>query len=62
MLFNVGLTLGPELAGELKQAIGYGNMNIVLAAMCGVTVVLSFFFKGGNPTALRRLKWRVTYM
>ena len=56
MLFNVGLTLGPELAGELKQTIGYGNMNIVLAAMCGVTIVLSFFFIGGKPKALRKLK------
>ncbi len=49
MMFNAGLALGPELAGELKQAVGYGNMNIVLAAICAITAVLSFLYIGGRP-------------
>lgn len=49
MMFNLGLTIGPELAGELKQAIGYGNMNIVLAVMSGVSAILSFLYIGGPP-------------
>ena len=56
MLFNVGLTLGPEIAGELKEAIGYGNMNIVLAAMCAVVAVMSFLYIGGRPKILRKRK------
>ena len=53
-LYNAGLTLGPELAGELKERIGYGNMNIVLAAICAVTAVLSFLYVGGRPKILGR--------
>ena len=55
-LFNVGLTLGPELAGELKEAIGYGNMNIVLAALCTVVAVLSYLYIGGRPKIMAREK------
>ncbi|GIZ41561.1 hypothetical protein CKM354_000486100 [Cercospora kikuchii] len=56
MVFSFGLTVGPELAGELKQAIGYGNMNIVLAAVCLITSVLCYIFIGGKPKVLRREK------
>ncbi|KAK4544939.1 hypothetical protein LTR36_003844 [Oleoguttula mirabilis] len=49
MVFGAGLTLGPELAGELKQVIGYGNMNLVLAAICAVTAGLCFVYIGGKP-------------
>ncbi|KAK4941573.1 hypothetical protein LTR66_014794 [Elasticomyces elasticus] len=52
MVFSAGLTLGPELAGELKQAIGYGNMNAVLASICAVTAVSCFVFIGGKPRLL----------
>lgn len=55
MVFSAGLTLGPELAGELKQVIGYGNMNAVLAAICFVTAVLCYVFIGGRPKLLQRL-------
>lgn len=55
-MFNVGLTIGPELAGELKEAIGYGNMNIVLAAICGVTALLSYLYIGGKAKVLRKSK------
>jgi len=48
--------VGPELAGELKSAIGYGNMNIVLAVISAVTAVLSWVYIGGKPKVLRRLK------
>lgn len=52
--FCAGLAVGPEVAGELKQAIGYGNMNIVVAIICGFTAALSFFYIGDKPTMLRR--------
>ncbi|EME40753.1 hypothetical protein DOTSEDRAFT_74340 [Dothistroma septosporum NZE10] len=47
--FCLGLAIGPELAGELKQAIGYGNMNLVLAGLCAFTSILSFIYIGGKP-------------
>lgn len=56
MVFNLGLTLGPELAGELTTTIGYGNMNIVLAAISAVAAVLSYMYVGGKPKALRKLR------
>ncbi|EGP84759.1 uncharacterized protein MYCGRDRAFT_47688 [Zymoseptoria tritici IPO323] len=57
MVFNLGLGIGPELAGELKEKIGYGNMNAVLAAICFFTCILSFAFIGGKPEVLVRNKW-----
>ncbi|KAK8219318.1 hypothetical protein M8818_001052 [Zalaria obscura] len=54
MVFSAGLTIGPELAGELKQRIGYGNMNLVLAAICLLTSVLCFVYIGGKPKMLKR--------
>ncbi|CAD0088607.1 unnamed protein product [Aureobasidium mustum] len=52
--FCAGLAIGPEVAGELKQAIGYGNMNIVIAVICGLAAALSFFYIGDKPKMLRR--------
>ncbi|KAF1347796.1 major facilitator superfamily domain-containing protein [Delphinella strobiligena] len=49
MVFSAGLTVGPELAGELKQSIGYGNANLVLGIVCAITSVLCFFYIGGKP-------------
>ncbi|KAH7395100.1 major facilitator superfamily domain-containing protein [Phaeosphaeria sp. MPI-PUGE-AT-0046c] len=46
MVFSGGLTMGPLLAGNLKEKIGYGNMNAVIGAICGVTAVMAFFFMG----------------
>lgn len=54
MVFCLGLTLGPELAGELKQAIGYGDMNLVLAGICALTAALSFVYIGGKPKMLSK--------
>ena len=56
MVFSLGLAVGPELAGELKQSLGYGNMNIVLAAISFATAVLCYAFLGGKP------KWLTRYM
>lgn len=50
MVFSAGLSLGPELAGQLRLAIGYGNMNAVLAAICGVTAMLCLVYLGGTPS------------
>lgn len=53
LIFSAGLAVGPELAGELKQVIGYGNMNVILAVMCALTAALCFVFMGGKPRMLR---------
>ncbi|KER00246.1 hypothetical protein AUEXF2481DRAFT_34452 [Aureobasidium subglaciale EXF-2481] len=54
MVFSAGLAVGPELAGEFKQMIGYGNMNIILAVICGFTAALSFFYIGEKPKVLQK--------
>lgn len=51
-VFSLGLTVGPALAGELKQTLGYGNMNAVLAAVSFATAVLCFVWLGGKPRLL----------
>ncbi|KAI0862240.1 major facilitator superfamily domain-containing protein [Xylaria cubensis] len=52
LFFCAGLTIGPVVAGVLKDSIGYGNMNLVFAALSAVTAVLSFFIIGGTPKVL----------
>lgn len=46
MVFSAGLTVGPLVAGALKERIGYGGMNAVLAGACAVTAVLAGLFVG----------------
>ncbi|KAF2855640.1 MFS general substrate transporter [Plenodomus tracheiphilus IPT5] len=46
MVFSAGLTVGPLLAGLLRESIGYGSMNALLAGMCGFTALLSALFIG----------------
>jgi MFS family permease len=46
MVFSGGLTVGPLVAGALREKIGYGNMNAVLAGMCLLTAVLAALFIG----------------
>lgn len=48
MVFSGGLTAGPLIAGSLREKIGYGNMNAVLAGLCALTAILSAFFIGGK--------------
>ncbi|KAK8221199.1 major facilitator superfamily domain-containing protein [Phyllosticta capitalensis] len=52
MVFSAGLTIGPLLAGLLKDTIGYGNMNAVVAAISLVTAAAAFAFIG-RPVRLR---------
>ena len=49
-----GLTIGPFLSGSLRSAIGYGNMNAVLAGIAGLAAFLSIFIVGGTPRFLSR--------
>lgn len=49
LFYSLGLTVGPELAGGLKQSIGYGNMNAVLAFICAFTALVCFLFIGERP-------------
>jgi MFS family permease len=46
MVFSGGLTVGPLVAGSLREKIGYGNMNAVLASACAITAVLAAIFIG----------------
>ncbi|KAF4543453.1 Tetracycline resistance protein TetA/multidrug resistance protein MdtG [Lasiodiplodia theobromae] len=48
MVFSAGLTVGPLVAGALKERIGYGDMNAVIAAVSGVTGVAAFVWIGGR--------------
>ncbi len=54
MVFSAGLTLGPLLSGSLRDVIGYGNMNAVVAGLCLISASLSFVYIGGKPRVLRR--------
>ena len=49
LFFCAGLTIGPVLSGSLRDRIGYGNMNLVIAMIAFVTAVMSFAFIGGKP-------------
>ncbi|OJD38847.1 membrane transporter protein [Diplodia corticola] len=52
MVFSAGLTVGPLVAGALKEKVGYGDMNAVVAAISGLTGVAAFVWIGG------RVRWR----
>ncbi|KAL8868126.1 MAG: hypothetical protein Q9198_008287 [Flavoplaca austrocitrina] len=54
MVFSFGLTVGPLISGLLRDRIGYGNMNAVVAGLCLITAVLSVIYVGGKPNFLRR--------
>lgn len=46
MIWSGGLTIGPLVAGALREDVGYGNMNAVLAGLCGLTAILATCFIG----------------
>ncbi|KAH7063359.1 major facilitator superfamily domain-containing protein [Macrophomina phaseolina] len=46
MIWNLGLAVGPLVAGALKTWLGFGNMLAVMAALCAGTAVLAFVFMG----------------
>ena len=47
-VYNAGSALGPLLAGDLKDAVGYGNMNLAAAALSLLTALLAFFYIDGK--------------
>lgn len=55
LVFSAGLTVGPVVSGALRDAIGYGDMNLVVGVLCAVTAMLSFVYVGGTPTWLSRM-------
>lgn len=57
MVFSAGLTLGPLVSGSLKDTVGYGNMNLVLAVVCLIVSVLSFIYVGEKPNILRKTRF-----
>lgn len=48
-MYNAGTAFGALFAGALTDAIGYGNMNLVTAALSFVTAVLGFLYLEGKP-------------
>lgn len=48
MIWSAGLTVGPLISGALREKIGYGNMNVVLASVCGLTALLTALFVDGK--------------
>jgi MFS family permease len=49
MAFSLGVTFGPLIAGGLKDSIGYGNMNVVMAVICFSAAVFSWMYLGTDP-------------
>jgi MFS family permease len=49
MMFSLGISIGPLVAGALKDSVGYGNMNAVMAAICLSAAVLSWLYMGNDP-------------
>lgn len=62
LFFCAGLTVGPVVAGALRDGVGYGNMNLVFAVVAAVTATISFFVVGGKPREIfhRYLPWKRT--
>lgn len=56
MVFSAGLTLGSLMSGPLKERVGYGNMNLVLAALCLIASVFSFIYVGEKPRILQKIR------
>ncbi|KAL8846295.1 MAG: hypothetical protein Q9221_008611 [Calogaya cf. arnoldii] len=48
-MYNAGTALGPLLAGAFKDAVGYGNMNLIAAMLSLVTALLALFNTEGKP-------------
>lgn len=46
MIWSCGLAAGPLFAGKLREEIGYGNMNAVLASICASTAIVAALFIG----------------
>ena len=53
MVFSAGLSLGPVVAGKLREAIGYGDMNAVLAGVSAFTSISCWIWLGRKPRPAR---------
>ncbi|KAI9047890.1 hypothetical protein LZ554_007692 [Drepanopeziza brunnea f. sp. 'monogermtubi'] len=51
--FSSGLTIGPLIAGGLRERIGYGNMNAVMAGICAFVGVLAWLYLGTIPKKIK---------
>lgn len=61
LFFCSGLTVGPIVAGVLRDRIGYGNMNLVFAIISAFTAIISLLVVGGKPWQYAALpSWKTT--
>ncbi|KAL8825757.1 MAG: hypothetical protein Q9191_004218 [Dirinaria sp. TL-2023a] len=49
LVYNGGTALGALLGGATKDAVGYGNMNLVTAALSFTTALLGLLYTGAKP-------------
>ncbi|KAH8592143.1 MFS transporter-like protein [Bisporella sp. PMI_857] len=54
VVFSGGLTIGPIIGGTLRHHVGYGNMNAIVAGLCGIYCILCFIYLGGPSATLKR--------
>lgn len=52
MIFSAGLAIGPLVAGGLRERVGYGDANAVLAGVSGLTAVASYIWLAGRPRVM----------
>ncbi|KAF2199543.1 MFS general substrate transporter [Delitschia confertaspora ATCC 74209] len=58
MVWSLGLTVGPLMSGNLREKVGYGDMNAVMAGVCAGTAVLAMMFVGNRAEVTREGKDR----
>ena len=53
LVYNTGLTVGPLVGGVMRESIGYGNMNAILAMVAVATAILALLFIESRPIMCR---------
>lgn len=61
MVFSLGLSVGPIAAGFLRENIGWGNMNAVVAGFCGAIGLVCLKYLGGKPLSLKDAWWAIRH-
>ena len=56
MVYSAGLAVGPVVAGWLREGVGYGVMNAVVAALCAVVGRVCWVYLGAKPRVLKEVE------